>query len=141
MKAGRDDRLEGRLHDLPGRRLVELTVDADGGPEGVDGIAGECPSVGVHEQVVGGQADRIGALDDRHRGHGEVVDDAMGSVLVEEVVEGRGLALQADRVGDRAGAMGGLTIDRAALMGVLAIGQVGELLHDQRQVLAGSGGR
>ena len=57
----------------------------------------------------------------------------MRGILVEQVVEGRRPALEVDGVHDHAGAMARLAVDRAALVGVLAVGQVGQLLQHERQ--------
>ena len=57
----------------------------------------------------------------------------MGRVLVEQVVEGRRPALEVDGVHDDAGPMARLAVDGAALVGVLAVRQIGQLLQHERQ--------
>src|SRR5207302_10275490 len=75
-----------------------------------------------------GAAAGIVVLDDRARGRVELLDELAGGAEVEEVVERELLAVQLldalEQVCGRADAR----VERAALVGVLAVAQVGDLL-------------
>ncbi len=84
----------------------------------------------------GGQADGVGLLHDGHRrATPEVGRDAVGDVDVEQIVERRGRVVEVGRVGDRAAAVGGLAVEGGVLVGVLAVGQVAQLLDHEGQSL------
>ena len=64
---------------------------------------------------------------------GVVAGHPIRGVEVEQVVERRPRAGQLGRVGDGARAVGRLTVDRRALVGILPVAQVVHLFQDQRQ--------
>jgi hypothetical protein len=75
--------------------------------------------VGLDQLVVRRQPDRVGVLDDGDRRGRVVPGDPVRGVEVEQVVERRHLALEPRRVGERAAAVGGLAVERRALVRVL----------------------
>jgi hypothetical protein len=74
-------------------------------------------------------------LDDRDRRGGVVARHPVGRVEVEQVVEGGSAALDLGRVGERAGSVRRLAVERGRLVRVLAVAQVVDLLQDERQAL------
>ena len=132
-EARRHDRLVRVRGDLAGGRPVELAVDPDDAAERRDRVGLERVPVGLDELVVRRQPDGVGVLDDRDGRRRVVAGDAVGRIEVEQVVERRAVALELGRVGQRAAAMGGLAIERGALVRVLAVAQVVDLLEDERE--------
>ena len=72
-------------------------------------------------------------LDDAHGGRLEVAGDLPGRVEVEQVVEGEVLAGDLAGTADRGAVLGGIGIEGAQLVRVLAVAQVCLLLDHQRQ--------
>ena len=125
------DALEGVQHQLAGDGLVDLAVEGHDRAVCGHGIAGQRASVRLTGVVVRGQTHRVALLGDGTGRGGEVGSHAVGRVEIDEVVEGRLRPLDLLCVGQRAGAMRGLAVERSVLLRVLAIGQVALLAqHD-----------
>jgi hypothetical protein len=132
--ARRHDGLVGIAGDRLGGRVVERPVHRDHGTERVDRVALERLLVRDGQRIVAGEADRVRLLHDRARRAREVAHDAVRGVEVEQVVEGGCGTLQLHRVGERAGPVGGLAIEGRLLVRVLAVAQVTQLVHHDREL-------
>ena len=127
------DRLEEAGPDRPRGRVVDHPVGADDPPVGRYGVALEGQPERLRQVDHRGQAARVAVLHDADGGRLEVAGDLPGGVQVEQVVEGEVLAGNLPRSADGGAALGGIGVEGAQLVRVLAIAQVRLLLDHQRQ--------
>jgi len=125
----------GVEHELARDGLIDLAIEGHDRAIGGHRIAREGPPVGQQAVVVRGQAHGRALLGDGAGGRGEVGRHAIGGVEVDEVVEGGFRTLHLLGVGKRARPVRGLVVERAALLWVLAVGQVAFLAQDDAQLL------
>ena len=101
--------------------------------ERADAVALEGAPERLGEIDLRGEAARVAVLDDRHRRRLEVARDAPRRVEVEQVVEAQVLAGDLVRGADGAARMRGIGVERAQLVRVLAVAQIGLLLDRHRE--------
>ena len=119
--SGSDDNLGEDLGDLLGHRDTDWAVGGDDAAEGAQRVTGVGLAMGLGNVRTGGDAARIGVLDDGDARLLEVEGGATGRVGVNVVVVAHGLAMQLPSSGQTG--LAGALVDRSSLVGVLAVAQ------------------
>ena len=116
---------------------IEGTIGGDDAPESRDGVAGQGCSESLRQVGVAGHAAGVTVFDDSQSGSGEVARDPPGSVQIQDVVVGKGFALQ--QVTTQWARSFAQAVESGLLMRILPVAEVGQL--GQVEVQRGGEGR